>query len=695
MYKQVSFLTLKNRLILMVLLTTLIPITIISYFVENNIEKKAKGDFLSFTKKEIIQADNITNTYLESIFENCKLLSINPTIEQGDYSITSYINKTGNEKGLIKMTPSQNWGIERDIYQVYTNFVQACPNTFAVYFAGKDGGYVQWPEGLTKEKYDPRESSWYKSALEHNGKVVKTGVYPSGLDKQIVVSTAVAVKDKAGRIIGVQGLDVKLNGLKDIVKEIKIGHGGYILLLNQDGTILLSQKNPDWNFTTIKNLKIEQLNKVTQLRDGLVSITLDGKNYLANVYNSPKTDWKFVVFIPENEIMKTANEIRNTIIIIALFFLIISIVVSLLFFDSFSQPLVAAIEHLKIIASGDFSETIQERFLSRKDELGQLFQELNIAKESMAHLFSQIRSSAGDVSSSSQELVAIVEKNSRALEEISNAMEKIDQKVTSQAVSIAVGINQIESLAKTIEVISQSTDEIDRSFQQTFNFTVRGLGLITSLLEKSKENKDAIKNISEIVITMDRQSKEIDMTVNHLREIANQTNRLALNGAMEAAQAGEYGRRFAMVAEELRQLAEQSAQAISNIRYLMDNIGQQSFSAVQVLDKANQLSYSQEGTVEQTGQIFQEVADLIESLKQKIQQVQEFNGEMISKKEEIIDLIANISSSAKETAKDMENVSAATREQLPFIEKTLVHLVDLITLVKEKLEKSINHFITK
>ena len=130
-----------------------------------------------------------------------------------------------------------------------------------IYMGNEQGGYIQWPEGEVTANYDPRVRPWYKTGKAANGKTVRTNAYYWAADDMVIVSTVKAIK-QAGEFIGVQGMDVSLQGLTDIIANIKLGETGYLMLIEDSGNVLVDVKNADYRFkqlSQIDNGKYKQL----------------------------------------------------------------------------------------------------------------------------------------------------------------------------------------------------------------------------------------------------------------------------------------------------------------------------------------------------------------------------------------------------------------------------------------------------
>lgn len=362
----------KAKLTTAILFFMLIPIMIIGYYVNLEFKNELKDNFIKSTTKEISQVDNAINIFFESIEEDIEWLSGSKEVVNADDTIMSYIDVEGDKNGDVKMTPSKNGGVEEVIYNKYMDFGKAHPRLAYVFMGMENGGFIQWPEAKVWAGYDPRIRPWYKVAVEGDGETVitKPYYYPSG--DISIISFAKTIKDSNGRKIGVQGADVSLKELTDIVKNIRIGDKGYIILTDESGTIIAHPKRPELNFKNINSLGADKLNNLNKIKDDDIEVYFDGENHLVNIYTSSKMGWKFIAVIEKSELMKSAEEIKNYILILVMTFIFVAIIVSITFSNQFLNPILTIERQLKYISEGNFSKKLPKSIFKRRDEIGSL-----------------------------------------------------------------------------------------------------------------------------------------------------------------------------------------------------------------------------------------------------------------------------------------------------------------------------------
>ncbi|MGY4877031.1 methyl-accepting chemotaxis protein [Vreelandella aquamarina] len=506
------------------------------------VRQMAVENFNETSSQQLKQVDYSLTGFLDQIAHNVDYMAAEPSVRSVYGEITDYMDTTET----VAMTPKLNSAPEAALFDRYERFAKSHPELAYVYLATADGGYMQWPQSDISGGYDPRVRPFYQTAIENPGKAVRTDAYYFAEDDVSIVSTVRTIEDEQGEVLGVQGMDVSLSGLTEMIRNIEFGEQGYLMLIEASGTILVNPRVPEQNFRHVDELDSPELAK---LHDAAIlgesyttQVMLNDRNYQTTVFGSPGLGWTLVGVIPRSEMMATANRLTWILIVLGLVVIGLCAAASYGLARYLTGPVRVVSQQMKNIATGEGDMT-QRLPVRSDDEVGELAKQFNAFVERMQLTLIKVRTSKDEVLDSSDKLaMAVGELSTRTEEAAANLQE------TSAA---------MEEINSTVAHTAEAADQANGLATNTATTAREGYKSIEVMQAKMSAISTSASNISEITGLID--------------SIAFQTNILALNASVEAARAGEQGRGFAVVASEVRKLAGRASDAAKNIHELVDN----------------------------------------------------------------------------------------------------------------------------
>lgn len=658
--------SIRSKLIVSFLTICLIPLLILGTIAYLKSTSILKEKFEITSNQTIEEINRGLNNHLESFINPIKMLSRNVNFTEVDI-VDTRIN-------FAKQT--------------LTDIKESDEDIFSAYYGTEDGRFIIYPEGDMGKDFNAKERPWYKAALEDKNKIAISQPFNDARTGTLVVSVSKAV-ERNGIVVGVVSLNISLENMSKSLSQIKVGETGYVFITDANGKVLFHPSSELIGKDT--PTKLEFWEDVKTNKNGFTHYNYEGQNKLASYTTNGLTGWKLIAAMDTSEIDNDASSIGILIAIVDILVLFVSVFASYFLSRGMSNNATKLNNAFSKASSGDLTVSVD---IKSKDEFGSLGSNFNSMMKNISQHMLEVEISAKTVLESSTGLASMAEETTASIEQVSHAIDEIAQGASQTSQGSQDSAEEINELSTGIDMIINSTKEIDLVSQDTQKLSSKGLDIMRILGEKSNITKQSASQVNEIVKEMNLSTEQINLISDSISQITEQTNLLSLNASIEAARAGEAGRGFAVVADEIRKLAEQSRKSTEDIKKIIEDIKNKSFTAANAMNETEAIVQDQAKAVYETQQIFKEIIEGIKTLAGKIEKIKTDTSVIASKKNNVVSQIEHISSISEETAASSEEVSASA-EQISATMQEVSSYIEQLQELSEKLNQGISKFIIK
>ncbi|MGE1176892.1 methyl-accepting chemotaxis protein [Pseudomonas sp. BW7P1] len=513
------------------------------------------------------------------------------------------------------------------------------------YFGGADGVMFSIPAGNRAPDYDPRARGWYKAANSAQQTIV-TEPYIAASSGKLVITIATPVQ-RQGQMIGVAGADIDLTSVSAIINSLNFGGHGHAFIVSADGKILI---HPDSKLV-LKTLTEAYPNGAPKVSPGLKEVEFDGKTQLISftrVNGVPSADWYVALVLDKDTAFSMLSEFRTSALIAMVIAVVIIIALLGMLIRVLMQPLLTMGRAMHDIAEGE-GDLTKRLTIHGHDEFGALGLSFNRFVERIHTSIREVSSATGQVNEVALRVVAAS----------NSSMFNSDQQA-SRTNSVAAAINQLGAAAQEI---AQNAALASQHSSDARSLAVDGQQVVDKTIHAMQQLSAKISDSCGNIETLNSNTVNIGQILEVITSISQQTNLLALNAAIEAARAGEAGRGFAVVADEVRNLAHRTQDSAQQVQSMIEELQVGARQAVGIMIESQRESESSVGIANQAG-------ERLESVTQRIGEIDGMNQSVATATEEQTAVVESINV-------DINEINTLNQEGVENLQATLRACADL------------------
>ena len=516
------------------------------------------------------------------------------------------------------------------------------------YFGSTQGVMTRQDPSLNTGNYDPRERPWYQDAVKA-GQLIVTAPYVSVTMQKLVVTLSEPVLHQ-GELVGAVGANLALDKLIDEVLAMQVQGEGYAMLLDSSGLIVghpnkelalkqIGELSPDLSAATFQQWGREN--------NELHAAILDGRDVLLAVQPVAGTDW-LLAMVMYRDVLEAPlasllwQLVGLTLVLMLVFSALLTAMFKYLFAD---LGRVAGALHDIAHGEGDLTVHINTR---SKDEVGQLAESFNQFVARLHGIVSRLRDVTVELAAQSRAQAAGAQSRS--------------QRVRQQQDEIVMVATAVTEMASATQEIAGNAEFAATTSGDAVKLAVAGQSQVGQSQRSITGLADEVADASQIIVELDAHAQKISGILATISGIAEQTNLLALNAAIEAARAGEQGRGFAVVADEVRVLSRRTHDSTDEIQQMIETLQQTTRRAVGGMETSRQLAGTSVEDAEAANQSLARINEAIGSISDMATQIAAAAEEQTSVTSEISRNTENIRHVSQELAEQANQEAAQAAE---------------------------------
>lgn len=540
---------------------------------------------------------------------------------------------------------------------------------------------------------DNERMSWYYDCIDiKEGKWFEP--YTSSRGIEMVSYTVPIYKDNT--YIAMLSIDLNFKQFKKYVTDIELLHSGYLFVLNEKFDFIMHRTLTfEDNFETYDNNVYANIAQAMAAGDKqIVELTYEGIEK-SMAYEKLSNGWYLCGVINRDVLTQNNKELVTVTIYNFIFALVLSVIIALIVGKTISSSTSYVTKSINTLSNLDLTLDEKDRKRSaqkqHKDELGVMISSVINLRQHLRNIIPTVMKNSKSTLNFADNLKTSMDSSNHSMNQIALTMTQLSESSDQQILNAKQGVERLAVLADMIEQAIHSANDVQSTLEETQSTNRTNIQQIQNLSEKFEAYVTSSNQVSESIGVLSERTKDIGAIVKTINAIATQTKLLSLNASIEAAHAGEHGKGFATVAEEIRQLSASTAKETAQIQEIVDELNRNMQATVESMQKGEEaLGGAKTAMAESKGSfdmITRDVAEMAGAATTLISATAEIN----QNKDEVVSVIHSIHDSCQENASNARGIMETIQFETNNISKLAEASAELIE-ISQQLDEMMSQF---